>query len=259
MGQPPPPQQPGWHPQQPAWGQQPGWGQQPQWGQPPGWGQQPPPQHPHGQYPYGQGQQGWSAYPGYAQPRPKRRGKGAGVVIAVVIVLVVLCGGAGAVAYFTGVFGSSDPTEVVEAYFEAAQRGDCAEMIDLVTEESWRQTGATSRGEAISNCEADLAALGGAGLPIQLTSTRLVSEGDTTAVVAATIGATPGFEDFGAPPVPMDVDIPLRKEGGDWRIDATAMGGGLNPGSPSVPGLDDPLAPPPTDIEIPDIEIPEFD
>ena len=216
-----------------------------------------PPQYPHGQHPYGQGQPGWSAHPGYARPQPKRGGKGVGIVITVVIALVVLCGGGGVVAYLAGAFGGGDPTEVVEAYFDAAERGDCAEMVDLVTEESWRENGATSRSQAVSDCEEGFAALGVAGLPIQLMSTRLVSEGEDTAVVAATLGATPGFVD-GPAPGPMDVDIPLRKEGRDWLIDATAIGGvgGFDPGTPPLPGLDDPGLTPP-DIEVPDIEIPD--
>jgi len=177
-------------------------------------------------------------------------------VLAVVIVLVVLCGGAGLLAYFSGVFGGSDPTEVVEDYFAAAQRGDCAKMIELVTEESWRQGGATSRAQAISECEQGMAELGMSGVPVQLLGTRLVSEGSDTAVVAATINPTGGLIDDSLMG-PMDVDIALRKEGRDWLIDTTAMGPGLEPPTaPSLPGLDDPLAPP--DIEIPDIEIPDL-
>ena len=87
-------------------------------------------------------------------------------MLAVVIVLVVLCGGAGLLVYFSGVFGGSDPTEVVEDYFAAAQRGDCAKMIELVTEESWRQGGATSRAQAISECEQGMAELGMSGVPV---------------------------------------------------------------------------------------------
>src|SRR5690606_10012772 len=115
---------------------------------------------------------------GYPRPPAKKSGgKGVGIVLAVVIVLVVLCGGAGLLAYFSGVFGGSDPTEVVEDYFAAAQRGDCAKMIELVTEESWRQGGATSRAQAISECEQGMAELGMSGVPVQLLGTRLVSEG----------------------------------------------------------------------------------
>jgi hypothetical protein len=191
-------------------------------------------------------------------PPPHKRsggGKALGIVLGILGGLVVLCGGGGAVVYFV-FLNAGDPEEVVEEYFAAASRGDCDTMVNLVTEETWRQGGAASRGEAVADCEESIG--GGLGLAVTLDDTRLVSEGGDRAVVAATTTTNPEVltPGLGGEPVTTTVDYTLRKEGRDWRIDATTLGpgfdldpGGIDPGlAPELPDLDGIGEDPPADL-----------
>jgi ketosteroid isomerase-like protein len=142
--------------------------------------------------------------------------------------LVVLGGGA-VVAYRMGVFGGGgDPEQVVSDFFAASQRGDCDEMVDLVTEATWRASGATTEGQAVAECEASQAQVD-TGADVRLESTNLVNETGDVTVVAATFTVTLP-PDLGGGAVTDTVDYALRKEGGRWRIDAASGEAGAGVG-----------------------------
>lgn len=246
MGQPPPPWSP--PPSSPT----------------PSSGGTPPPTPPgHGTPPAGVGPQGrQTPPPGWGQPPaapPPRKG-GGGKVLAIVLPLVglflllLLCCCGGFVAYQTGMIGREDPVESVESFFDAAVAGDCDEMVDRVTEETWRQGGASNRAEAVVNCEVGLE-----NLPVtRPTSYQLVSESDDTAVVRVVFPPVELPElgsEFG-PGTDTEVDYHLRRDGRRWLIDGPAsglqLGGtGTPPGAlPQSPGLETPA---PTLPETPDV------
>lgn len=169
--------------------------------------------------------------------------------------LFVCCGGS-VVAYLTGMIGGEDPVETVEEFFDAAVARDCEGMIDRVTEETWRQGGASSRAEAIDDCQTTLDSL----MVTVPTSYQLLSESGDTAVVRVVFPPVelPGVDpEFGVD-TETEVDYHLRRDGRRWLIDGTASGlqlGGLGAppdASAGVPGLETP-DPEPSASETPDL------
>lgn len=217
--QPPPPygQQlpPAYPPQQPGYGQQPGSGQQPDYGQPAApYGQQPD-QHttPYGQplYPgpeYGQpGQYGPGGPPQYPGTPPTgsggsgRRGWLIGAIVAALAALAV-----GAFFLFSGGSASaSTPRDAAKHLLDAGVRNDL--------------NGATKY-----LCAADVRTgiihqIGGSSRLKSYTINGVSQSGDR-----ATVTVTLRTSDSSTP---QTIPLPVVKEGGDWKVCFSDLGGGL--------------------------------
>lgn len=164
-----------------------------------------------------------------------------------IFLLLLLCCGGGLVAYpyQTGLILREDPVDAVKDYFDAAVSRDCKGMIDRVTEETWRQSGASSKQEAIANCEAQLAT-------VSVSITRpdgyeLLSESGDTAVVRVFLPPAdlPDLEEFDLVVPPSEIDYHLRRDGRRWLIDGPATGFNLG-GADSYPG------------GLPDLDLPDL-
>ncbi|HMG40123.1 MAG TPA: DUF4878 domain-containing protein [Acidimicrobiales bacterium] len=243
--QPPgPPQQPPGPPGQPPG--QPGWG-----APPPGPAPQPgyPPQQPPG--PPGQppGQPGWGQQP-YPPATPPSGGGGGGglkILIGVAVVAVVAIG---AFLVLGGSDSGSSPEDALNDFFAAAQDGDCAGMMDLITTSSFA---GADLDQVRSECEASIEAgdnIFSPGDSIDSIETKS-EEGNTAVLTVAT--TTDGEQTTD--------EITLRKEDGDWKIDFSEIGssddsGGGGSGSSDGSGDSGDL---PTDdsVEVPDVSIPE--
>lgn len=245
MGHPEPPHQP-WTPQQPGVPGAPQQFNQPispgLAGQPgqvgaggvgqPGYGQAPPvggwqpgsPTPPGPPPPYG------AAPSPYGAPAPRKGGGGkvAVIVISVLAGLFLLLDvGGGALLWATGVIGGGSPEDTVRRYYEAAQARDCETMVDLVTEETWRQGGATTRAEAVSQCRDNLSQAGDS-FSFTLDDVREVSNFGRTAVVEVTTTVTlPEMPDLGVDvpsgPVTSTTSVTLKKSGRKWLIDGASL------------------------------------
>jgi hypothetical protein len=100
------------------------------------------------------------------------------------------------------------PVEVAEDFFGAVAAADCAEVVGLMTPESYNRDGATAA-EAIADCENDPA------------GTAMVSAADYDDVELvsqdgerATVNVTVTVDDGDAVQ-----QIPLRRVDGEWKID----------------------------------------
>lgn len=102
---------------------------------------------------------------------------------------------------------SRSPEETVRDYFEATQDGDCDELIEMVHEDVWSQSGEIKRDEALEQCKAEVR--GQQEVESKLDRTKLVSEKDDKATVEADI--TIDGDD-------LSVSIDLVKVDGDWMI-----------------------------------------
>ena len=231
----PPQQPPGYPPQQPQpYGQQP-----PDYGQPPGYGQpaapygQQPDQHttPYGQplYPggeYGQpGQYGPGGPPQYPGAPPTgtggsgRRGWLIGSIIAVLAAL-----GVGAFFLFSGGSASaSTPRDAAKHLLDAGVRNDL-------------------NGASKYLCAADVRTgiinqIGGSSRLKSYTIDNVSQSGDH-----ATVTVTLRTSDSSTP---QTIPLPVVKEGGDWKVCFSDLGGGLG-GSGGAPSASAPSQPFPT-------------
>lgn len=277
MGYPNPPSQPPW-PHQP--GQQPGYPAQPgppgqpypppaQPGQPghaypPGAGVPGAPNAPYGQPgspppppggwqpgQYEQAAGGYGGPPPYgAPPAGGGGGKKIGIIAGVLAGVFLLLDVGGAVLLWgINSIGGRSPVQTVEAYFDALQDGDCAKMFDLVTEESWRSDGITSKADAISNCESAFVYLDFMG-SMEVDNVRLVSESGDTAVVAATVTFT---VDELPEPITSTSEYTLRKQNGKWLLDEVEDLVDVDGGDLDDFNLDD------FDLDLDDFDLGEYD
>jgi hypothetical protein len=102
----------------------------------------------------------------------------------------------------------ASPVDAAQAYLDAAERADCAGMVDALTEESWGPDGETAD-EAVEECRLDLEQDASQLDGIDFGAVELVSEvGDAAVVtVEATVdGATTSRE------------LPLRRVDGKWKV-----------------------------------------
>ena len=263
-GQPGAPHQPGTSyqpgsPYQPASPYQPGADApaQPAAGYPGYGGATPPPAGGWPPGPYGQPAAPYGGQPSPYPPPPAGRsgGKVAGIVIAILAGFFLLLDvGGGVLLWTTGVIGGRSPEQTVRDYFEAAQSRDCKRMIDLVTEDTWRQGGAATKSEAVGECEDALSQLG-ATTWFTLDNVRLVSQsGDRATVeVTTTVTLTPPAglgSDFPSGPFTSTDQIELRKSGRTWLIDGTGV---FNFSDLDLPDLGD------FDLDLPGLEPEDFE
>ncbi len=115
--------------------------------------------------------------------------------------------------------GGKSPEAAVETYFHALENNDCAAMMDVISEETWRISGATTKSEAIEMCE-ETFGMAGLDVTLDVKEVRLVSESGDTAVVQATVVVTAGDS---TPPVTSTTQYTLRKSGGGWVIEHTEL------------------------------------
>jgi hypothetical protein len=140
---------------------------------------------------------------------PKRQPAAAVVAVSVLMVLA-----AAAVASLLmadrDAAGADDrsPEEVVRDYFTAADRDDCETMLDLVSVDRLRYSGAGSRGEAMELCTAAAEAHTD---PIEVVSTDVVEaeEDDDYAIISVELEVG-GVQD--------EREIFLYREGGEWKL-----------------------------------------
>jgi hypothetical protein len=139
---------------------------------------------------------------------PKRQ-----TTAAVVAVTVLALGAAAAVAslLLADRNGSSDdrsPEEVVRDYFTAADRDDCETMLDLVSVDRLRYSGAGSRGEAMEMCAAAAEAHTDS---IEVVSTDVVEaeEDDDYAIISVELEVGGDHDER---------EIFLYREGGEWKL-----------------------------------------
>jgi hypothetical protein len=100
------------------------------------------------------------------------------------------------------------PVDAAQAYLDAAERADCAGMVDALTEESWSPHSETAD-EAVDECRRDLEQDATQLDGIDFGAVELVSEEGDAAVVTveATVdGATTSRE------------LPLRRIDGAWKV-----------------------------------------
>jgi hypothetical protein len=131
----------------------------------------------------------------------------------VVAVTVLALGAAAAVAslLLADRNGSSDdrsPEEVVRDYFTAADRDDCETMLDLVSVDRLRYSGAGSRGEAMEMCAAAAEAHTDS---IEVVSTDVVEaeEDDDYAIISVELEVGGDHDER---------EIFLYREGGEWKL-----------------------------------------
>jgi hypothetical protein len=104
--------------------------------------------------------------------------------------------------------GGESPVEVADAFFAAAESGDCDGMVDRMTLESFSAEGLTPE-QALAECESDVAG-GGTGLAgASFGEVTLVSEqGDqATVAVDVVLAGEQVHEEF-----------PLRLIDGEWKL-----------------------------------------
>lgn len=97
------------------------------------------------------------------------------------------------------------PEETVRAFWEAMRDGDCENVIDLMTEESWSMGGSISREDAVTSCEQSPAAA--AGLEVQ--EVKLTAEEQNEAAADVT---------FSYSGQTMTQSMGLRVEDGRWKV-----------------------------------------
>ena len=131
--------------------------------------------------------------------------------VVAVSVLVLLAAAAVASLLLADRDGSSDdrsPEEVVRDYFTAADRDDCETMLDLVSVDRLRYSGAGSRGEAMELCTAAAEAHTD---PIEVVSTDVVeADGDDDYAIISVELEVGGVQD--------EREIFLYREGGEWKL-----------------------------------------
>jgi hypothetical protein len=111
-------------------------------------------------------------------------------------------GGAGPAA------SGASPVEVAEEFFDAVADADCAEVVGLMTAESYNRDGATAA-EAIAECENDPAGTAMISAA-DWDDVELVSQDGERATVAVTVTV----DDRNTVE-----QIPLRRVDGEWKID----------------------------------------
>jgi hypothetical protein len=124
--------------------------------------------------------------------------------VAVVGVLaVVLLGGGG------GGSDASSPDGAVRAWFDSANGGDCAGVVDLSTSSSW---GGGSVDDRIAQCESVSAAMGvGQGGPqVSVESAEVQSEDESSAVVEVAVA-------MGGPSLTTSANV--VSQDGQWQVD----------------------------------------
>ena len=136
--------------------------------------------------------------------------------------------------------GAGDPEQAVLDYLDAAHAGDCGRVVELVTASSLAGLGTTDPDEARAACQAMVDSgdeLPGAGVSVEGSGVTANDGSTATVEIVATAG---GDTDT--------VPIPVRNEGGTWKVDLSAMGGsgssapsGTGPGA-AGPGTEDPGA-----------------
>ena len=208
----------------------PGWGGQDQggWAPPPGpdqgWGPGP------GQQPPGPPQQ-W-AEPGYGTPPPGAPGGGvpyqpqkkSSPALPIAIIVVLIAAAAGAFFVLSQGDDGGDPEAVATDYVEALIDRDCGAMADIVNMEG------TTPADALAQCQAAVSEGANEFIPTELISTRVVSEEEDTATVAAEVRLGSGDT--------TTQDVDLTRIDGDWRVNIDL--GGTSPDDTIPPPADDP-------------------
>lgn len=157
-----------------------------------------------------------------------KRTAAAGLVAAVLVVGVVTWAVAGG--------GGRSPEATVRAFFDARRDGDCARLVELVSEASWSEGGRLDRDRFVESCAAVVRRY-----RPQLHEVSVVSEHDAQAVVQVAVrldrdhapaGALEGLVgQAGGPDLVVTEgqsglsqeraygDAHLVREGGDWRVE----------------------------------------
>lgn len=145
-----------------------------------------------------------------APPPPEMGGNGGGggsklpLILGGIVALLVV---GGLALFLTRSEDSKSPEDTVRDYFKATQDGDCDELIEMVSEDVWSQSGELDRDEALDQCKAEVR--GQEDVKSKLGKVKLVSEKDDKATVQADI--TVDGDD-------LSVKIDLVKDSGDWLI-----------------------------------------
>lgn len=138
--------------------------------------------------------------------------------------LVVAAAGVGAVLLMGE--GERSPEDTVRAFWEAERNGDCAELVDVVTERSWAvlwvegDVEQASRDAVVEACAESAEAGGRAGGAAAgrrragLDSVVVISQGGDRAVVAVTTTVDGETSTY---------DIPLESEDGEWKVDMVEL------------------------------------
>lgn len=126
---------------------------------------------------------------------------------------------------------AGDPEQAVLDYLDAANAGDCGRIVELVTESTLAGLGTTDPDAAQAACQAMVDSgdeLVGAGVTVEA-STVTANDGSTATVeIEATVDGDTETE-----------TIPLRNEGGSWKVDLSAMGGSGSNSPPAGGGSAD--------------------
>lgn len=128
----------------------------------------------------------------------------AGVAIVGILVLVLVSGGGG------GGSDTSSPDGAVRAWFDRANSGDCAGVVDVSTATSW---GGGSADERIAQCESVSAAMGvgqGGGPQVSVEGVEVVAEDETSASVQVDVA-------MGGPALTTSAN--LVNQDGQWQVD----------------------------------------
>lgn len=107
------------------------------------------------------------------------------------------------------------PEQTVAAYFEALDGGDCATVIDLLSEGSWQAGGQYATADEAAQACSSGEAFGPA--PITIQNIELVSQADGTVTLSVT-GLVDGQ--------PQTIQLTLVQDDGKWKVDLT---GGPSP------------------------------
>jgi hypothetical protein len=141
---------------------------------------------------------------------PPKRQIAAAVVAASVLILLAAAAVASLLMAHRGASGDEDrsPEEVVRDYFTAADQDDCETMLDLVSVNRLRYSGAGSRSEAMEMCTAAAEAHTD---PIEVVSTDVVEaeEDDDYAVISVELDVGGDHDER---------ELFLYREGGEWKL-----------------------------------------
>jgi hypothetical protein len=153
------------------------------------------------------------------------------VAIVALLAVVVVVGGALLMSGDDGGGDGSpagsggDPAQAVLSYLDAANAGDCGRLVQVLTESSLAMMGATDPTEAQGICQGMVDGgdeLVGAGITVQ--TSRVTADDGTNATVELVATADGDTQ---------TTTIPVRNEGGAWKVDLSAMSGSGGSSPPS--------------------------